>query len=416
MPFCTLLQCGITRDAHWTNAACILDFGVVQLQVGQKLQVRIGDVAFGGDGVGRINDFVVFVPFVVAGELVEVELTVVKKNFARARPLRVMEASPDRVEPACRYFGKCGGCQYQHIRYETQLQIKHKQVVELLKRVGGFGAVVVEPVVPCPMPYGYRNRIMVRSQWNKPEKKLNIGFLRWDCGLVEDIEECKIAEPAINEQLKQVRANPPPRGGLKVVLRLAPDAWDVPPDSFFQNNFHMLPKLVETVRHKLESAQSRFLVDVYSGVGFFAIELSSAVESFVGIEIDQRAVKAARRNAAQHNASSGRFVAGAAETLLKSYLHEFTPEATSVIIDPPRKGCLPDTIRTLREAKPAQVIYVSCNPATMARDLEALCADGLFEPVRVTPLDMFPQTQHVECVTDIRLRAGHGHTKSAAPE
>jgi len=393
---------------HWTKLAEALDFIGVQLQVGQKLQVRIEDIAFGGDGVGRINDFVVFVPFVIAGELVEAELIEVKKNFARAKPVRVLEASPDRVEPVCRYFGKCGGCQYQHIQYETQLQIKHKQVVELLKRLGGFADLVVEPVVPCPRPYGYRNRLMVRSQWNKPEKKLNIGFVRWDCGLVEDIEECKIAEPAINEQLKHVRANPPPRGGLKVVLRVAPDGWDVPPDSFFQNNFHLLPVLVDVVRQKLESARTRFLVDVYSGVGFFAIELAGAVERFVGIEIDQRAVKAARKNAAQRNIANGSFVCGAAETLLNSYLAEFTPEATTVIIDPPRKGCLPDTIKTLRQARPAQVIYVSCNPATMARDLKALCTDGLFDLVQVTPLDMFPQTQHVECVADIQLRAGRG--------
>lgn len=412
-----MLQFGIvvfsTNGVSWTVAVGILHLSAVQVQAGQKLQMRINDIAFGGEGVGRINDFVIFVPFVVSGELVEVELTEVKKNFARAKLLRVLEPSPDRVEPVCQYFGKCGGCQYQHIRYETQLQLKHRQVVELLKRVGRFDTCVVEQVIPCPRPYGYRNRIMVRSQWNKPEKKLNIGFLRWDCRLVEDIEECKIAEPAINEQLKQVRANPPPRGGLKVVLRLAVDGWEVPPDSFFQNNLHLLPKLVEVVRSKLGSAQTRFLVDVYSGVGFFAIELASAVERFVGIEIDQRAVKAARKNAAARSVANGSFVCGAAEELLKSYLADFDPQLTTVIIDPPRKGCLPKTIETLRDAKPVQVIYVSCNPATMARDLAALCVDGLFEPVSVTPLDMFPQTQHVECVADIRLCTKRQTGKSA---
>ncbi|MCX7722797.1 MAG: class I SAM-dependent RNA methyltransferase [Verrucomicrobiae bacterium] len=377
----------------------------MQFQAGQKLQVRIDDIAFGGDGVGRVNDFVVFVPFVLAGELVEVELTEVKKNFARARPVQVLERAATRVEPACQYFGKCGGCQYQHIRYETQLEIKRKQVIELLKRVGGLDTAAVEPVVPCPRPYGYRNRIMIRSQWNKPEKKLNVGFLRWDCGLVEDIEECKIAEPAINAQLKQVRAHPPPRGGLKVVLRIPPEGWEVPPDSFFQNNFHMLPALVGLVQSMLSAAQTRYLVDVYSGVGFFAIELARHVERFVGIEIDQRAVKAARKNAATRGVTNGGFVCGAAEAMLGSYLTEFSPGATTVIIDPPRKGCLPETIRALCDARPAQVIYVSCNPATMARDLCALCNNGPFELVRVAPLDMFPQTQHVECIADLRLRA-----------
>ena len=100
------------------------------------------------------------------------------------------------------------------------------------------------PVVPCPQPYGYRNRIMIRSQWNKPEQRLNIGFVRLDGGLVEDIEDCKIAEPALSAQIGGVRAHPPPKGGIKVVLRIAPEDWEVPPDSFFQNNFFLLPKLV----------------------------------------------------------------------------------------------------------------------------------------------------------------------------
>ena len=150
---------------------------------------------------------------------------------------------------------------------------------------------------------------MIRSQWNKPEQKLNIGFVRWDCGLVEDIEECKIAEPALNEQIQHVRAHPPPKGGIKVVLRMPPENWDVPPDSFFQNNFFLLPKLVETVREFLSAGGARHLVDLYCGVGFFGIELADAVESFVGVEYDQRAIQSARRNAAARKISNGEFVA-----------------------------------------------------------------------------------------------------------
>jgi 23S rRNA (uracil1939-C5)-methyltransferase len=243
---------------------------------------------------------------------------------------------------------------------------------------------------------------MVRSQWNKPEQKLNIGFVRGDCGLVEDIEECKIAEPALNEQLQHVRAHPPPRGGLKVVLRTLPENWDVPPDSFFQNNFFLLPKLVETVREFLSAAGSQHLVDLYCGVGFFGIELADAVESFVGVEYDQRAVKSARRNAAAREIGNGEFMARAVEDVLPELWERFSLRATTVLLDPPRKGCLPQTLKMLREARPAQVIYVSCHPATMARDLNILCADGVFDLARVRPLDMFPQTQHVECVADLR--------------
>jgi tRNA/tmRNA/rRNA uracil-C5-methylase (TrmA/RlmC/RlmD family) len=345
---------------------------------------------------------VVFVPFVLVGEVVEVEITGVKKNFARGKLLRVVQPSPERVEPACRYFGQCGGCQYQHVDYAAQLRLKHKQIADLFQRIGGFDQARIAPVIPCSRPYGYRNRIMIRSQWNKPEQKLNIGFVRWDCGLVEDIEECKIAEPVLNEEIRRVRAHPPPKGGIKVVLRVPPEDWDVPPDSFFQNNFFLLPKLVETVRGFLRDSGARHLADLYCGVGFFGIELADAVESFVGAEYDQRAIQSARRNAVARKISNGEFMASAVEAVLPELLKRFSPRATTVLLDPPRKGCLPQTLKLLRETKPAQVIYVSCHPATMARDLNILCGNGVFELARVQPLDMFPQTQHVECVADLR--------------
>jgi tRNA/tmRNA/rRNA uracil-C5-methylase (TrmA/RlmC/RlmD family) len=364
--------------------------------------LTIEDIAFGGEGVARLDDFVVFVPFVLVGEVVEAEIAEVKKSFARARLVRVTKLSPERIEPACRYFAACGGCQYQHIAYETQLRIKHKQIADLFQRIGDVRAEVVAPVIPCPQPYGYRNRIMIRSQWNKPEQKLNIGFIRWDGGLVEDIEECQIAEPALNQQIAQLRTHPPPKGGIKVVLRIPPEGWEVPPDSFFQNNFFLLPKLVETVRDFVRQGGARHLVDLYCGVGFFGIELADAVASFVGVEYDQRAIKAAQRNAMVRGQTNGEFMAGTVEEVLPRLLKRFSPEATTVLLDPPRKGCLPPTLQLLRHELPAQIIYVSCHPATMARDLNILCREGAFEVAHVTPLDMFPQTQHVECVADLR--------------
>ncbi|MGZ5545968.1 MAG: class I SAM-dependent RNA methyltransferase, partial [Limisphaerales bacterium] len=203
-------------------------------QVGSRHIVTIQDIAFGGEGVGRIGEFVVFVPFVVLGESVEVELTEVKKRFGRAKLLRVITSSPDRVGPLCQYFGDCGGCQYQHIAYTVQLAIKHKQIRDLFQRVAELNPDLVQPVVPCPQEYGYRNRIMIRSQWDKTKQGLNIGFIRADNRLVVDIQECKISEPALNQQIQHVRQNPPPKGGIKVVLRIAPEDWVVPRDSFFQ--------------------------------------------------------------------------------------------------------------------------------------------------------------------------------------
>ena len=132
------------------------------LTTGQRIRLTIHDLAFGGEGVGRFGELVVFVPFTIPGEEIEAEVTEVKKKFARARLINLLVASPERVTPACPYFGQCGGCQYQHVSYAAQLQAKHRQINELFARVGGLADAVIDPVVPCPEPYGYRNRIMVR--------------------------------------------------------------------------------------------------------------------------------------------------------------------------------------------------------------------------------------------------------------
>ena len=387
----------------------------MSLAPGDKLTSRIGDIAFGGKGVAHLEGLVVFVPFVAMGELVEVEITEVRKRFARAKLLNVIVPSPERVEPLCRYFGECGGCQYQHLDYSAQLRVKHKQVVDLFQRIGRFDSGLVAPLIACPQSYGYRNRIMIRSQWDKFKQGLNIGFMRADSRLVVDVEECKIAEPALNQQLKYVRAHPPAHGGIKIVLRHPPQGWEVPSDSFFQNNFFLLPKLVEVVGNLLRQGGACHLLDLYCGVGFFSVELGHLVESFVGVELDRLAIQAARRNAFARSRTNGEFVAGAAEDLLPALLLRFAKRTTSVLLDPPRKGCRPETLRALRQTRPAQVIYVSCHPATMARDLNVLCAEDVFELAQVVPLDMFPNTQHVECVADVRCKSATPGSKLGLP-
>lgn len=380
--------------------------------VGQRLALSISDIGFGGEGVARHNDFVIFVPFVLAGEEVEAEVVEVKKQFARARLLAILKSSPWRVAAPCRYFGECGGCQYQHMHYERQLEVKGKQVADLMERIGGFSRDLVDAVIPCPQPYHYRNRVMVRSYWNKSKQALDIGFLRADSRQVVDIEECQIAEPELNAELQGIRSKPPARPGLKFVLRKLPDGWVVPADSFFQNNFFLLPRLVAAVRDRIQDSGSRFLVDAYCGVGFFGLELADALEAFIGVEVDHNAIKSARQNAAARGCRNGQFIQGRAELLLPELLRRFDATATSVLIDPPRTGCPPESLGSLRRNRPRQILYVSCHPATLARDLNALCADGVFELARVTPLDMFPQTQHVECVADVRLAARDSVTGS----
>lgn len=369
---------------------------------GERQTGIVDNIAFGGEGVLRLAGLVVFVPFVLPGELVEVEFTEIRRSFAKARLVRVIEPSPDRVAPVCRYFGECGGCQYQHAAYPVQLSWKHRQVADLMERLGKLDPACVAPLVPCPQPYGYRNRIMIRSQWQKPLQRLVIGFVRHDCGLVVDVEECAIAEPEVSAGIREVRANPPPKGGLKVVLRQFPEGWELPRDSFFQNNFHLLPGLVEVVRERLREAAVNTLLDLYCGVGFFGIELAGEVDRLVGVEIDRMAIQAARANAARRGCRNGEFLLGDAPALLPELLARFATERVAVLVDPPRRGCAPGLLDQLIAHRPAQVVYVSCHPATLARDLRRLVESGAYRLDQVIPLDMFPQTQHVECVADLR--------------
>ena len=373
----------------------------VSFNVGDRLEVEIADMAFGGDGVGKVDGFVVFVPFVIVGELALVEITERKKDFARARLLQIITPSPDRVDPKCQYFGECGGCQYQHIDYEAQGRIKLEQVRNLFVRVGGFAPEVVGELIPCPAPYGYRNRIMIRRQWDKFQQKAIYGFLRAESRLVVDLERCEIAEEALNEQLQQVREDPPPRNMQKVVLRMMPDDWEMHRDSFFQNNFSLLPKLVETVRSRLADASTKYLVDAYCGIGFFSLSMADLVEGFVGIDIDKQCILPARENLAARGIENGEFIQGKTEEQMDALLERFPAEDTTLILDPPRKGVHKEGLEMLSNANPRQVIYVSCHPATLARDLKWLCEQG-YELKSVTALDMFPQTQHVECVADLR--------------
>ncbi|MBT4275734.1 MAG: class I SAM-dependent RNA methyltransferase, partial [Verrucomicrobia bacterium] len=234
-------------------------------------------------------------------------------------------------------------------------------------------------------------------------KEMNVGFLRHQSRLVVDVPECAIAEPELNKAMQKVRIDPPRKNGVKFTLRVYPEQWDLPPDSFFQVNFHQLPTMVNAVGDLLLDAGTKYLIDAYCGVGFFSLSLAEKVESYVGVEVDHRAILSARKNAATMKRSNGSFIQAPTEEVIDDLVAKFQPEMTTIILDPPRKGCHASILEVLQRTKPKQIIYVSCHPATLSRDVKSLCSSGLFRVNKVAPLDMFPQTQHVECVTDIRL-------------
>ena len=349
----------------------------------EALQIPIHDIAFGGKGVGRAEGLAVFVPFVVAGEQVTVRLTRRKKKFAEAELLSIDQPSPDRVEPACRYFGKCGGCAYQHICYERQLEIKASQVEQTLRRVGRLTEVPMRPAIASPRHYGYRNRIRVHAE------DAVVGFYRHDRHELIDVKECPIGTPEVNAQLTALRRNLAGDGDYVLSGERR--------EYFVQTNDAVAAALVELVGG-LASSGSKRLVDAYSGAGFFARELAGRFEQVVGIEENERAVDFARRIAGPNES----YVAGDVAIRLGDVLASGPASETCLILDPPAIGAASRVLELILGAMPAEIIYVSCNPATLARDLEILCRSS-YKLRSVTPVDMFPQTAEIEAVVHLTL-------------
>jgi len=356
---------------------------------GEAVHLSIHDVAFGGKGVGRLGGLAVFVPFVIAGEQVTARLTRRKKKFAEANLVSVEEASPDRVEPRCPYFGACGGCAYQHIRYERQLEMKAGQVEQTLRRVGRLAEVPMRPAIASPKEYAYRNRIRVHAEGGA------IGFYRQDGHTLIDIQQCPIATPDANEQLTALRRE-----------RFHDDAdgdfvlSGERREYFVQTNDGVAAALLDLVRG-LVSPGSKNLIDAYSGAGFFARELAPGFSQVIGIEENERAVEYARRLAAANE----NYVAGDVAIRLGEVLASVAAAETCLILDPPAMGAANRVIELILGAAPAEIIYVSCDPSTLARDLEILCR-STYKLRSVTPLDMFPQTAEIEVVAHLTLSTG----------
>ncbi|MGI9088021.1 MAG: class I SAM-dependent RNA methyltransferase [Chthoniobacterales bacterium] len=362
----------------------------------RTLELQIADVAFGGKGVGRADGKVVFVPFTIDGERAAVRLVREKKQFAEGELATVLEASAKRTTPECPYFGRCGGCSYQHIEYAHQLELKQKQVEQSLRRIGRFADPPILPIVPSPKFYGYRNRITVHAEDGV------VGYFRRDVHRLIDVEHCPIAAPEVNAALAELRARHPRDGHFTLRAHAGPRV-------FAQTNDAVADTLAELVE-KLLPIGCELLIDAYCGAGFFAQRLRTRFPRVVGIEWDRFAIAAAEETAAPNET----YIAGDVELELARGLREANLEQTAVIIDPPATGLAEGTRRALIEHAPNTVIYVSCNPPTLARDLRELQAQFLIKSI--TPLDMFPQTAEIECVAHLEkadraareIQAPHG--------
>ena len=411
----------------------------------QTFDVQLEKLTYGGEAMGRLPDGrAVFVPFVLPGELARVRLVEEKRNFARAELLEVLEPSPQRITPKCKHFGVCGGCHYQHMPYEAQLEAKAEIVRDQLQRIGKIKDPPVWPTVACPNPYYYRNHI----QFHLSEAG-NLGFIRNETRPgppVLEITECHLPEPLINSTWPQLEFEPdteiervslragaeddlmlilesqslePPEleleAGISVVHLSEEDAlvmagedylvmpvlgreFRVSAGSFFQVNTVMAEKMVEHLLERLP-LPAKTILDVYCGVGLFSAFLAPQCERLIGIEESPSASEDFAANLDEFDHVE--LYEGAAEEVIPALVGEIV-NLPYALLDPPRAGVDARALDGIRQLAPKVIAYVSCDPSTLARDAARLIAGG-YRLVEVTPFDLFPQTYHIESISLFKL-------------
>ncbi|MFA6930115.1 MAG: class I SAM-dependent RNA methyltransferase [Lentisphaeria bacterium] len=405
------------------------------LELGQLIKVTISDIAFGGDGVARLDEGpVIFVPFSALGDVLNVEISEQKKSYFRAVIREILVPGSQRIEPYCLHFGRCGGCAYQHLDYPAEFAAKQKQLLDLLQRIGGFSTPLsLEYSFPAPEIYGYRNKL--RLEPSEPERDesgvhMAYGYCLKDRKNFFTVKECPLAQPILNQTLNKAIRSPWGRQNAKkpvpgaMTLRASSDGlchyyfgrapvnvtWlkekihgqevSVPLGSFWQVNSAVADELLKKVSEWAEPLPVENLVDAYSGVGTFSLAITRPFRERILIESDGQAGDAASLNLSARSYGC-QIIKDTTEHALPKVLKSMKAAQTLVVLDPPRTGCQEKVLQSLLKGKPAHVFYISCNPATLARDLKKLCGEGKYQVKRLALFDMFPRTAHFETVVEL---------------
>jgi tRNA/tmRNA/rRNA uracil-C5-methylase (TrmA/RlmC/RlmD family) len=349
----------------------------------KTFEAQVESVAYGGAGVARVDGKVVFIPGTIPGERVLARMTRVRPRFSEAQLVSILEPSADRILPRCPWFGACGGCAYQQIPYALQLEWKTKQVTELFRRVAGIELPPVEHALASPLEWGYRNRIRVHGRGGR------VGFFRRGAADVVEVDHCAIASECVNRDLASLRAKWRGEGERTISER--------PGVRFFeQTNDGAARVLGQVVEGMLPEQGGEWLVDAYCGAGWFSRLLAPSFQRVIGIEINESAVQEARKLAGPRES----YWCGGVEICLGEALSELSVSEKgggTLLLDPPEEGLSGRVRDVVLAMGPGRLIYVSCDPATQARDVRELTRGG-YGLRRVVPVDMFPQTSDVEVV------------------
>ena len=412
-------------------------------------QVKFEKMVYGGEGLGRLADGrAVFVPFVLPEEIAEIAITESKERFARGRMVKLLEASPDRITPPCPYFSICGGCAYQHLSYTHQLELKKDLVKDQLERIGKLANLPEISITPSPTPFAYRNQVQFHPTLaENAEAPLHLGYKLASSDEVLPIEKCLLIPEEMNELLPQIEleaesgiarlamridsdgeimlvfegeSDEPPElsielpvsstylspdgrslnlgGNDALVYRVLEKEFLVSPESFFQVNLPVAEEMVRHVLSLVESLENLSILELYSGVGLFTRFLAPHASQLTAIESSLSACFDFAGNLdAFENIS---LYEGAVEMILPELVKQIKP-IDLVVLDPPRAGLNAKARQALIDLAPQEIIYISCDPSTLARDLKHFTEEGYILK-SVHTFDMFPQTAHVETMTVLR--------------
>jgi 23S rRNA (uracil1939-C5)-methyltransferase len=398
------------------------------------MEITIEKIVHGGDAMGRAPDGrPVFIPFAAPGERIRVEMRESRKGFFRARLLEVLEPAPDRIAPRCRHFGECGGCQFQHLAYPSQVRAKESILREQLLRLGGILEAPIRPTIVSPNAWNYRNHV----QGTPAGKRL--GFFRAGSQEVLPIDECHLPEPRLWELWNKLDWEPGP-GLRQIGFRAGDDdemivfegeagqipevvvesdvsaawldsqgeafylaggplryeilgrAFTVSAGSFFQVNTAQIPAMVKTVMGMAEPTGNETALDIYCGTGLFSAFLAERAARVIGIEESASAAADFEINLDTYDTVE--LYAASAEAALEA----ITARVDVAVVDPPRSGLSAPAMRALLRAAPGRVVMVSCEMSTLARDARILTRAG-YRLTDLAPIDMFPQTSHLETVS-----------------
>jgi len=370
--------------------------------------ITIDRLAFGGEGIGRIDGKVVFVPLTAQGDRVRVRITEDQNRYGRGESLEIVEPSPHRVTPRCSVFGNCGGCQWQHLDYSAQLSAKGSILQETLERIGKFRAPPLLPMIPAENPWNYRQRIQLHRN-----REGQIGYFAQGSRQIVEFENCEIADAGLNAAVRKIREDRPPLPESFEILLEKGEALvrdlENPDRVFSQVNPVMNGKLIEVVlqmvfgREEPVFSRKRVVAELYAGSGNLTFPMAVRAGRIIAVEEVKGSLGRAEETARRSSVSNVEFILGSAEWGLKK-VHRSGVVVDTVVLDPPRRGAR-EILDLICVMKPRQVVYVSCDPPTLSRDLQFL-AMRHYQLEVVQPLDMFPQTYHIESVAKLVRKNG----------